>query len=343
MSRHSRSAAFMWTTALVFSCAAVYGCRSESATDEVRSVQQRLDVSKFQGWSAIPNGFTTLGPAVTATGPDSLIVAVRGSDNTFFTNFWSPFTDWLGWNQVPNGFFTSKPSLTVWGNGHVALVGKGLDDAIWINVTTGSGHMSWSGWQQIPGGPFDTAAAVAFAGGGGPSNDAGGAGNPRALYVLARKSDTNCYWAKNVISGDTYTHANWSTWSAIPNGFLTAEPAAVGTSGNTVNIAVRATDNTFFTNSYDGTSWLGWSRISESTFDSAPAISSRGSGHLDVFGRGFDNNIYVASFDGSWGPFQVVPNGATASPPAAWSWGPGHVDLVVRGFDDRAWRNRFQQ
>jgi hypothetical protein len=309
-------------------------CEPSTPNSDIQLAKRPLNVNNFQGWSQIPNGETDLGPAITSAQSSSRLVVVRAINNDFFVNFWAGTSiGWLGWEAIPGfGFFTSRPGATTWGQQHYAVVGKGSDDTIFINVTTGTGHMSWSGWQRIPGATFDTAAAVAYVAGSG------------SLYVVARKSNGRVYWSRNVITGDTYTHGNWTSWAEIPNGVLTAEPAAVGNNGNLV-VAGRGTDNAYWTTSFNGSTWGPWTQISGATFSSAPAIASRPPGFLDVFGQGADNKVYVSTFNAAqvpaWGAFEAIANGFTMSPPAAWSRATGKVDLVVRGLDNHAWINPF--
>ncbi|HKO50541.1 MAG TPA: hypothetical protein VJV79_22615 [Polyangiaceae bacterium] len=259
------------------------GCGAEGFEGEeaIGETAERLDVSRFTGWSQIPPGIFNSAPALVAAGTsgDTLDGYGRGLDNKIYNNYYSTGTGWLGWNTWSNKTFTSKPAATITPTQRF-VVARGTNNAIQISWQA-SLHGSFGEWQQLSSTTFSSAPAIVY--------------SSPYLFVVARKSDNKVYWTRNDVSGG-FSNSNWTAWADIPIGAVSSEPAITAKDGLVV-VAARGTDNAFWiiSTSNAGSTWSSsWKKVGTGIFNSAPAITFHGSA-VELAGLGTDSRIWVGT------------------------------------------------
>lgn len=91
----------------------------------------------------------------------------------------------------------------------------------------------------------------------------------------------------------TLTPANFSGWSAIPNGTFNSAPAVATWGPSTLIAAGRGMDDQIYTNTMSAGSWQASWTGRGGTFLSSPSLATWGSTGLVIVGLGTDNHIYV--------------------------------------------------
>jgi len=324
------------------------GCvASDQGGELIGTSSSDLTLSKFHGWTEVPLGgfagapgaFATAVPAVAIRGGTGTFdLFTRGLDNAVWWTIASTSNDWA------TATFTNRTSLggallgmpaavalSGMPGDPIAVVGRGTDYQAYAIVGTPIG--GFGTWGQVSNGVLSDEPAVAWL--------------FPYLYVFANGTDNGVYWSRKDVSGLGPPN-DWTAWAGpIPNGVLTAQPAATVV-GQTLYVVGRGTTNRYHvTKSTDlGSTWSAWTMLSTTTtFATGPAISAWLDGQLNVFGAAAaDGHMLVSTSTDSgatWGAFQDV-GGVLNTAPAAASFGSERIQTFGRGTDNNIYWNRYQ-
>lgn len=263
------------------------------------------------------NGNTLSSPALCSSGPGSVEVVVRGSDNAIYHKSFSNGVWASSWDG-PGGGTSDQPACAVL-NGVLYVVVRGNDDSLYVSSrTVPSG--SWSPWVGLAGWTGSAPTLVASA-------------DAARLDLVVRGADQQIYH-KAFVSGA------WSpSWDSL--GGSTSDVPATTSVGGLLHVLVRGTDNSIYYNSLSfSTSTLsGWISLSGWT-PSPPALQVDASGTIHLVVRGANNGIYhkEKTTSGSWSVNWDSPGGSTLSTPGTSVLGT-NLYLVVRGGDQVIYNN----
>jgi hypothetical protein len=118
---------------------------------------------------------------------------------------------------------------------------------------------------------------------------------------------------------------------------ITADPGAVASASNRIDVFVRGTDNGLWQTTWNGATWT-WSFLS-GVLSSGPDAASCAAGHVDVFVLGTDGGLWQRHFDGTvWGPWQSLRGRWTSDPGAVCPTGTSSASVFERGPDNAIWQ-----
>lgn len=122
-------------------------------TDGVIFYRTGRGTGTYTPWTAIPNMFSTGGPAAVSADGTSVELVVRGPGMTTYRTSapLDPATGapgaWSAWTSL-GGVLSTAPSVASVGTDRYAVVGRGSDGAVWQRVYDGT---SWSEWASLGG------------------------------------------------------------------------------------------------------------------------------------------------------------------------------------------------
>jgi len=326
------------------------------AEDSVGSTSENLNMSKFKGWTQIPNGVSYFAPAANFRGQynDGIDLYATGTDNNLYHDVGSTTNgglnwSWTGWSSLgapASGGVTypliGRPSATAWsavrsrGSAVAARASIAGQAQVFVKFELGG---SFTSWAQVSNGNLEQDPAIVF--------------SYPYLFVFAPGTDHQFYWSRNDVS-QSYNAANWSAWANVPGGNLSSA-GGVAAAGGKLFLAARATNNQYYLNkSADaGATWSGWSAVPSgtTTFASAPALTaiavSSTATTLNLFGAatatgGVQPMLNSTSFDegANWGTFQSA-GGNLASAPAAIAASSTHLETFALGTDNTVYQNTY--
>jgi hypothetical protein len=172
--------------------------------------------------------------------------------------------------------YDDKPATASRGPGDGWIFARALDGTI---LERHLSNGAWTDWTSISGQATSGPAAVAAGGN---------------IHVFVRGPD-GALWEK------VFSAGAWSNWTAI-GGYLSSAPGATVRRGSeSVDVAVRAGDNSIaFISRSPGQGWQGWEYL-QGNATSAPALDSWTPGQVNVWTRGPQGSLAVRTFEaGAW-------------------------------------------
>jgi Astacin (Peptidase family M12A) len=251
------------------------------------------------------------GPAVSSSGPKSLDVFVRDSDNVIWQKAHrnGKWDDWYPLGGPPMG---SDPAVISRSDGTVFVFVRGQDGQLWQQTSVGG---RWQGW-YAHGGSLTSGPSITMLG----AND---------LYVFARG-------ASNQLTMKVNKNGRWEDWISF-QGEIAGDPSAITWSDGSLFVFARSIRNTLIQKSLSAGIWSDWfDHGGELT--SNPSTATWGINSLFVFVRGTDYQIHQMTLAGGrwlgWSSF----DGQINSDPAVATYGPGTMFVFATGGDGQLWQ-----
>ncbi len=250
-----------------------------------------------QGWTALPNGYTSDSPAA-AICRNELHVVVRSTDGSGIWHSYINRSDgsFSGWTLL-SGYTQSAPTLT-WNGTHLCLVVRGLDDRIYYRFYTLASR-TWSEWTPLPSGLTGDSPAATILNG--------------TLHIVVRGIDGSSLWHSNV-DLSTGTFSGWT----LMDGMTQSPPTLAACSSlNQVYSVVRGLDDKIYRNTWTGSGWTGWQAIPSGYTNDGPGATVINE-ELYIVVQGLEGlNIWQSSTNLITGAFSgwTQINGFTPSKP----------------------------
>jgi len=150
----------------------------------------------FSPWSAVPGGFTTMPPAITAFNNYLYLIVKDATDNKIWWNKMDTAGNWAGW-QLMDGMSPSTAALTEF-NGLLYIFVRGTDNRIYYrSMDKGEVFSSWTGMNGFT---DDSPAICNYQG-------------RSLLYLVVKGVGSNQIWYNSMT-----TARSWGSWTFMADG-----------------------------------------------------------------------------------------------------------------------------